>query len=52
MEVVGPFPTRLKKPCFTANNILWNKESKLVVLPQELYIKKYEYFKIGKTFGF
>jgi hypothetical protein len=25
MEVVGPFPTRLKKPCFTEKKVLWNK---------------------------
>ncbi len=53
LEVASNIPHRLMNPSFIEKKILWIKETKLPLVHQkDLPTKRYEYVKIGRTFGF
>lgn len=53
LEIISSIPHRLMSPSFIEKKIMWIKETKLPHVGQkDLPAKRYEYVKIGRTFGF
>ena len=53
LEVIDKLPPLITVPSFGEKKILWIKESKHPhITNNEITGKRYEYVKIGKTFGF
>ena len=52
-DVVGSVPVCLKNPSFSAKSPLWVKNDEHPYInPNDIKSKRYEFIKIGKTFGF
>jgi hypothetical protein len=53
LEVIDKIPPLITVPAFAEKKILWIKETKHpTIINKEIMGKRYEYVKIGKTFGF
>lgn len=53
LEVIDKIPPLINHPAFTEKKILWIKETKHpTITNKDINGKRYEYVKIGRTFGF
>ena len=53
LDIVGSMPVLLKHPSFAAKETMWvKKDDHPTIEKAHIIAKRYEYIKIGKTFGF